>query len=146
VGSPTRAPRAVEVVNYACHGVIVDLTVVSPTTGSSGQRDHIGKEIDEMLGSATGLAGTTDPVHERISQPPSVEVSSTEVLISTQEVVFSTAAALGTRRGSIGGRFVAIMRRMLTTSTDDSGPRRRDYPNRYEFLENALMAREMERL
>jgi hypothetical protein len=99
-----------------------------------------------MLVSTTGLASTTEPVHERISQPPSVEVSSTEVLISTQQVVFSTAAAVGVRRERIGGRFVAIMRRMLTTSTDESGQQRRDYPKHYGFIENALMAREIERL
>jgi hypothetical protein len=98
------------------------------------------------LASTTDPANTTDPVNERISQPPSVEVSSTEVLISTQQVVFSTAAALGTRRESIGGRFVAVMRRIFTTSTDESAPKRRDYPRHYGFLENALMAREMERL
>lgn len=103
-----------------------------------------------MLDSPTGLANTTDLVDEPMSQPPStapsVEVSSTEVLITTQEVVFSTAAALGTRRENIGGRLVAIMRRVFATSTDASGPRPAYYPRRYGFLENALMAREMDRL
>ncbi|OBG26565.1 hypothetical protein A5673_07460 [Mycobacterium sp. E3198] len=75
-----------------------------------------------------------------------MEVTSTEVLISTQQVVFGTAAALGARRTSIGGRLVATARRMLTTATDASVPERRHYPKRYGFLENALMAREMERL
>jgi hypothetical protein len=73
-------------------------------------------------------------------------VSSTEVLITTQQVVFSTAAALGARRENTGGQFVAIMRRMLATSTDGSRPRREYYPRRYGFLEDALMAREMDRL
>jgi hypothetical protein len=99
-----------------------------------------------MLASPTGLAGTTDPVNESTSQPPSVEVSPTEVLISTQQVVFGTAAALGGRRERIGGRLVAVVRRFLVTSTDGSGPQRRGYPKHYGFLENALMAREMERL
>ncbi|OBK44299.1 hypothetical protein A5655_14455 [Mycobacterium sp. 1081908.1] len=83
--------------------------------------------MDEMLVSPAGLDSTTDPADERISQPPAVEVSPAEVLISTQQVVFSTAAALGARR-------------------DSAGPPRRHYPKRYGFLENALMAREMERL
>jgi len=103
-----------------------------------------------MLVSTTGLAGTTDPVDEPLRQPPSaapsVEVSSAEVLITTQQVVFSTAAAVGARRESIGGRLVAIMRRMLATSTDGSRPRRQYYPRSYGFLEDALMAREMHRL
>jgi hypothetical protein len=56
-----------------------------------------------------------------------VEVSPTEVLISAQQVVFGTAAALGGRRES-------------------ADPPRRHYPKHYAFLERALMSREMERL
>jgi hypothetical protein len=84
-----------------------------------------------MLVSPTGLPSTTDPVDEPIPEPPSAaplaeaEVSSTEVLISTQTVLFSTAAAVGVPRETIGGR--------------------RHYPKRYEFLEDALAAREMDR-
>ncbi|OBI41280.1 hypothetical protein A5706_07875 [Mycobacterium sp. E796] len=73
-------------------------------------------------------------------------MSPAEVVISTQQVVFGTAAALGTRRESIGRRFVAIVRRTLVTSPDEPGPPRRHYPRHYGFLENSLMAREMERL
>jgi hypothetical protein len=99
-----------------------------------------------MLDSPTRLASTTDLVDEPMPQPPSAEVSSTEVLITTQQVAFSTAAAVGVHRENIGGRLVAIMRRMFATSTDTSRPQPRHYPKRYGFLENALMAREMERL
>lgn len=99
-----------------------------------------------MSASPTGLARSTDPVKQRTSQPPTVEVSSAEVLISTQQVVFGTAAALGPRRQRIGRRFVAIVRRTLMTSADEPGPPRRHYPRQYGFLENSLMAREMERL
>jgi hypothetical protein len=73
-------------------------------------------------------------------------VSSTEVLITTQQVVFSTAAAVGVQRENIGGRIVAIMRRMFATSKDGSRPRPQYEPKRYGFLEDALMAREMDRL
>jgi hypothetical protein len=103
-----------------------------------------------MLVSSTGPANTTDPVDEGTPQPPpaapSVEVSSTDVLISTQQVAFSTAAAEGIRREKIGGRLVAMMRRMFATSKDASHPRPRYVPRRYGYLEDALMAREMERL
>jgi hypothetical protein len=103
-----------------------------------------------MSDSPTAPATTADAVDEPVPQPPSaapsVEVSSTEVLITTQEVVFSTAAAVGVRRENIGGRLVAITRRMFATSTDASRPRRQHYPKRYEFLEDARMAREMDRL
>ena len=107
-----------------------------------------------MAVSATGLPNTVDPVVEPTPQPhtsaaptaPTPEASSTEVLISTQEVLFSTAAAVGVRRASIGDRFAAIMRRMFATSTDAARPRPTYEPRRYGFLENALMAREMDRL
>jgi hypothetical protein len=130
--------------------VIVDRTVVAPTTDSPGHRGNTAKKVNEMLVSPTGLPSTLDPVNEPMPQPPSaapsVEVSSTEVLITSQQVAFSTAAAVGIRRENIGVRLVASMRRMFATSTDASHPRPRYEPKRYEFLENALMAREMERL
>ena len=103
-----------------------------------------------MLVSSTGPANTTDPVDEGTPQPspaaPAVEVSSTDVLISTQQVVFGTAAAEGIRRENIGTRFLAMMRRTFATSTDASRPRPRYQPRRYAYLEDALMAREMDRL
>lgn len=92
-------------------------------------------------------AGLHEPISHQPAAAPPAEVTSAEVLISTQQVVFGTAIALGSvRRKSIGGRLVAIARRVLMTSTDASGPQRRHYPRHYGFLENALMAREMERL
>jgi hypothetical protein len=104
-----------------------------------------------MLGSPM-LASITNLVDQSMPQPPaaapSVEESSTEVLITTQQVAFSTAAAVGTRRENIGARFVATTRRMfaISTSTNESRPRPRYEPRRYGFLEAALMAREMDRL
>jgi hypothetical protein len=131
--------------------VIVDRTVVAPMADSPGQRRHSGNEVNEMLVSRAGLASTTDhadePTREAASAAPSVEGSSTEVLITTDQVAFSTAAAVGVRRENIGDRFVAFMRRIFATSTDASRPRpRRQYPKRYAFLEDALVAREMDRL
>jgi hypothetical protein len=103
-----------------------------------------------MVLSATGVPTTTDPVDESVPQPPSaapsVEVSSNEVLITTQQVAFSTAAAVGVRRESIGARLVASVRQWFAASADESRPRPQPYPKRYTYLENALMGREMERL
>jgi hypothetical protein len=130
--------------------MILDLTFVSPTADSPSQRGDTAEKVNEMLLSATGLPTTTDPVDEFTPQPPSaapsVEVSSTEVLITTQQVAFSTAAAVGVRRESIGARLATSMRRAFATSADTSRPRPQSYPKRYSYLENALMAREMERL
>ncbi|MGH3523538.1 MAG: hypothetical protein ACRDU4_12120 [Mycobacterium sp.] len=78
--------------------------------------------------------------------------TSAPVLITEQEVALSTAAAMPvgpttTRRWAAATSVVlAAMRRMSLALTSDAGAPRRDYPKRYLFLENACMAREMERL
>jgi len=102
-----------------------------------------------MSYSRTASAHTADASHEPILRAPSVApaaAASAEVLITAQEVLFGTAAALPARRESITRRFVALMRRMFAASAHASGPPRRDVPRRYEFLERALMGREMDRL
>ncbi|HTX94178.1 MAG TPA: hypothetical protein VME67_04630 [Mycobacterium sp.] len=72
-----------------------------------------------MLVSSAEVTGKADAVDEPLPQSPSagpaVKAPSTEVLITTQQVVFSTAAARGTRRPSARDRFVAMVRRMWAT-------------------------------
>jgi hypothetical protein len=82
---------------------------------------------------------------------PQVRVSA-PVLFTEQEVAFSTAAALSVRPAKTGrwsvataGVLTAMHRTVLTLTPDRRAPRRH-YSRRYEFLENAAMAREMERL
>jgi hypothetical protein len=107
-----------------------------------------------MSVSPAGLTSTPGPLDKRVTQPtpaaPSVGASSSEVLITERQVLFSTAAARGVRREGTGGRFGAILRRFFRTSLDDSlddsRPRAHDEPKRYAYLEDALMAREMARL
>jgi hypothetical protein len=98
----------------------------------------------------TGFADTTDPPDEEMPQSstatPSVEESSTEVLITTQEVLFGTAAAAGMRRVKIGGRLLDLVRRIFVTSRGSSRPKPPYYPKRYTFLEDSVMGREMDRL
>jgi hypothetical protein len=74
---------------------------------------------------------------------PSAETSSTEVLITEQQVMFGTAAAAAPRREN---RLVAILGRVFATSTAESRPRRQSPPRRMYYIERARMAREMERL
>jgi hypothetical protein len=71
----------------------------------------------------------------------------TPVLITEQEVMFATAAALQPAKS--GRRwtdvFGATVRAMFVSSTDQ--PReRRHYPPRIDFLESSRMSREMYRL
>jgi len=76
------------------------------------------------------------------------------VLVTEQEVVFSTSAAVSlprtktTRWLTEATRVVAAtLRRMFMTPTARPRPARRHYPPRSSsYLEHALMAREMHRL
>ncbi len=74
------------------------------------------------------------------------------VLITEQEVALGTAIALrarpATRRRWFEATHVllAAVQRSLAPSPQQSRPVRRDYPKHYAFLENACMARAMERL
>jgi hypothetical protein len=94
-----------------------------------------------------GVVSRTDDVWE------SAEPSRTPILVTEQEVVFSTSAAVSlprrktTRRLTDAIRVVAAtLRCMFLTSTARPRPARRHYPPRSSYLEDALMAREMHRL
>ena len=80
-------------------------------------------------------------------EPVTEEVTQTRVLITEQEVVFSTAAAVPvrptkTRRGSI-----AVLRGIFVNPPANAEKPRRHYPpRRNSVLEHAAMAREMHKL
>ena len=78
--------------------------------------------------------------------PVQEDAASTQVLITTAQVMFGTAAARTEHRGKTGGRFASMVRRFFGTATDASRPHPHDAPRRYSFLESALMEREMSRL
>jgi hypothetical protein len=88
---------------------------------------------------------TLDEAQERL-------VTQAPVLITEQEVALGTAVALRgrpkTRRGWIGATRVllATVRRAQAPSTQGVSMARRDYPKRYGFLEDACLARAMDRL
>ena len=90
-------------------------------------------------------AKTLDEARERL-------VSPAPVLISEREVSLGTAVALRARPTTRRRWFEAInvvraaMQRSLAPSSQEARPVRREYPKRYTFLENACMAREMDRL
>jgi len=79
-------------------------------------------------------------------------VSAEQVLITEKEVALGTAAALGAR-SSTKRRWIdathgllAAMHRTLAPATPEGGRTHREYPKHYAFLENACLARAMERL
>ena len=72
------------------------------------------------------------------------------VLITEQQVLFATAAAMPlqpakpARRGAVAARaFGASMRATFATSSNEARPKRPHHPARNDFLEDSRMAREM---
>src|SRR5215208_4844602 len=79
-------------------------------------------------------------------------VSPTPVLITEQEVMFATAAAVAVpvqpvkTRGWISRVIGSIVVAASVTSNNEDQPEPRHYPRRNDFLESSRMAREMYRL
>jgi hypothetical protein len=76
-----------------------------------------------------------------------------QVLITEQQVLFATAAALPLRPAKTSRRWAeavraitASLRAAFATSSDEARPKRRHYPPRTDYLHDSRMAREMMRL
>ncbi len=92
---------------------------------------------------------------EVVEQPADVSEASprTPVLITEQQVLFATAAAVPlqpaktSRRWAEAARAIgASLRAAFVTSSNEARPQRRHYPSRNDFLEDSRMSREMLRL
>ncbi|HEY9302765.1 MAG TPA: hypothetical protein VIO95_00570 [Mycobacterium sp.] len=95
-----------------------------------------------------------DEAEERLVSPTPAPITEppAPVLITEHEVALGTAAALR-RQPSTLRRWVeatravlANMEQAIVASPQDGRPKRHDYPKHYSWLENAAMAREMDRL
>jgi hypothetical protein len=106
-----------------------------------------GMEVCEVLEQPRVSAATPDAVDEQLPQAPaaapSIEMPATDVFITQQEVVFSTAAAVAPQRQGAGHRLLASLWRVLAGWTNAS--HRRPYSPPY-YLERARMSREIDRL
>jgi hypothetical protein len=85
------------------------------------------------------------------SRPAAVEAPPrTPVLITEQQVLFATAAAVPLQPERTGrrwtGALLAFLAAAFVKADNESQPKRRHYPSRYDFLEDSRMAREMLRL
>jgi hypothetical protein len=98
---------------------------------------------------------TTTPEIELLDVvTPDTESSTQEapVLITEQEVAFSTAAAAPvapTRKRRLAAASTAVLaavHKLSAAVTPDVREPRRHYAKRYDFIEHAAMAREMQRL
>ncbi|MGV0049492.1 hypothetical protein ACRU43_09710 [Mycobacterium colombiense] len=96
-----------------------------------------------MLVTPTGLQTAPGTLSGPTAQPSPVAAAPAEVLISTQQVLFGTAAVQATRRAPLAGRIATALRRMVA---DANHPRHPHYPAHCAYIEDARMAREMDRL
>ena len=92
---------------------------------------------------------------EGVEQPADVAEASprTPVLITEQQVLFATAAAVPLQPAKTSRRWAeaarasgASLRAAFVTSSNEAQPKRRHYPSRNDFLEDSRMSREMLRL
>ena len=91
--------------------------------------------------SAEGRAGVESVLEPAVAEAP--------ILITEQEVLLSTAAAVRVPSKKTAEQWIALLRprRLFTRSrADERAAKHRHYPHHYVFLEQALMAREMDRL
>jgi len=106
-----------------------------------------GVEVCEMQEQPRASATTSDAVDEQLPRAraaaPSIEMPATDVLITGQEVVFSTAAAVAPQRQAAGHRLLASLLRLLAGSTNASHRRQYSPPH---YLERARLSREIDRL
>jgi hypothetical protein len=106
-----------------------------------------GMEVCEVQEQPRASAATSDAVDEQLPQAPaaapSIAMPATDVLITEQEVVFSTAAAVAPHRQGAGHRLLASLWRVLAGWTNAS--HRRPHSPPY-YLERARMSREIDRL
>jgi hypothetical protein len=92
------------------------------------------------VGSAEGRAGVEPVVDAAVSRVP--------VLITEQEMLLSTAAAVTVPSKKTAEQWIALLRPrrlFMHSRADERAAKHRHYPHHYVYLEQALMAREMER-
>jgi hypothetical protein len=122
--------------------------------GSAGRKQHKGEiEMSELLAPFGAprevFEEPADSVESALPTAQPGEVTRTPVLITEQEVLFATAAAVPLQPPTAGRRWTdvigAALRAMFMSSAAE--PReRRHYPSRNDYLEHSRMAREMYRL
>jgi hypothetical protein len=105
-----------------------------------------------MTDMATTHNPEADESREKLvtSVPASTE---TQALITEQQVLFATAAAVPLQPATTGRGWIeavralgASLRAAFVTSSNEPRPKRQHYPARNDFLEDSRMAREMLRL
>ena len=112
----------------------------STTATGTGMSTRLNRRDVAPSDSAEGRAGVEPVVEPAVAKAP--------ILITEQEVILGTAAAVRVPSKKTAGQWIALLRprRLFTRSTADERAANRHYSRHYDYLEQALMAREMERL
>ena len=97
-----------------------------------------------MSQSTTTSARTPEVVHEAAPTSGKDETSAAPVLITAQEVLFSTRLALLLQKASTPHRWIDAIR--VAAGSLHLPPPRQHFPMDTGYLERARMAREMDRL
>jgi hypothetical protein len=112
---------------------------MSELSAAPTEKQEVVNQPEPVIEEAEPVIEEAEPVIEEVSQPP--------VLITAQEVAFSTAAAVPLPRAKPTHGVIAALRAMFLSPPKDARPAPRHYPpRRDEFLEEAAMRREMYRL
>ena len=109
-------------------------------TTATGTPTRLNRPDVTPADSAEGCAGVEPVVEPAVAEAP--------ILITEQEVPFSTAAAVTVPSKKTAGQGSVLLHpRLLFTRSmaDERAAKHRHYRNHYVFLEQALMAREIER-
>jgi hypothetical protein len=110
-------------------------------TTATGMPTRLNRPGVAPLDSTDGRAGIESVVEPAVAEAP--------ILITEQEVLLSTAAAVTVLSKKTAERWIALLRphRLFNhSSADERVAKHKHYPHHhYVFLEQALMAREMER-
>jgi hypothetical protein len=107
-------------------------------------KGHANSQGGEMSQSTTTSATTPGVVHEAAPTSEKDERLAAPVLITAQEVLFSTRLALLLHKASTPHRWIAAIR--VAAGSLHLPPPRQRYPLDTGYFERARMAREMDRL
>jgi hypothetical protein len=109
-------------------------------TTATGMPTCLNRPCVAPADSAEGRAGVESVVEPAVAEAP--------ILITEQEVLLSTAAAVTVPSKKTAEQWIALLRPrrlFMHSRADERAAKHKHYPHQHLFLEQALMAREMER-
>jgi hypothetical protein len=136
-------------VNYACVNTPPNLAFKTSRARGIKARDIGRFGVGEMTTLETKATSTnTQTTKPENAQATAAEGSAdTAALITEQQVLFASSAALApapAKHHNVAYEFVSAVRAMLTRPEKPRATKH--YPQRFTYLENSAMSREMDRL